>query len=41
MAFLKRFLTPSSIGRRFAVAIGSGASFILIVLSVANYLNAR
>ena len=41
MLSLKRFLIPRSIGQRFAAAIGAGAGLILVVLAVANYLNAR
>jgi serine phosphatase RsbU (regulator of sigma subunit)/anti-sigma regulatory factor (Ser/Thr protein kinase) len=40
MIFNKLFI-PRSIGQRFALAIGAGAAVILIVLSLAIYLNAR
>ena len=44
MAFFppfRTFLMPRSIGQRFALAIGSGAGAILIVLAVANYISGR
>lgn len=41
MAPLLHFLTPRSIGQRFAIATGAGAGLILIVLSLANYYSSR
>ena len=41
MALLKNLLIPRSIGQRFAIAIGTGAGAILIVLAVANYVSGR
>jgi serine phosphatase RsbU (regulator of sigma subunit) len=41
MPSLLRFLAPRSIGQRFALAIGTGAGVILIVLATANYLHGR
>ena len=38
---LDRFLSPRSIGQRFALTIGAGAGAILIVLAVANYISGR
>jgi hypothetical protein len=38
---LKRYLTPRSIGQRFALTIGAGAGVILIILAVANYFSGR
>ena len=38
---MMRFFTPRSIGQRFALAIGTAAGGILIVLAVANFLNGR
>jgi len=38
---LKHYLTPRSIGQRFALTIGAGAGMILIVLAVANYISGR
>ena len=41
MAPLLHFLTPRSIGQRFAIATGAGAGLILVVLSLANYYSSR
>jgi len=41
MADLKHYLTPRSIGQRFALAIGTGAAAILITLAVTNFINGR
>lgn len=41
MAPLLHFLTPRSIGQRFAIAAGAGAGLILIVLALANYYSSR
>lgn len=41
MAPLLHFLTPRSIGQRFAIATGAGAGLILIVLALANYYSSR
>ena len=41
MPSLKHYLTPRSIGQRFALTIGAGAGVILIVLAVANYFSGR
>jgi serine phosphatase RsbU (regulator of sigma subunit)/anti-sigma regulatory factor (Ser/Thr protein kinase) len=41
MAPLLHFLTPRSIGQRFAIATGAGAGLIMIVLSLANYYSSR
>jgi len=41
MTSLKHYLTPRSIGQRFALTIGAGAGVILIVLAVANYISGR
>lgn len=41
MSSLKRILSPRSIGQRFALAIGTGAGVILVVLALANYLSGR
>lgn len=38
---MTRLFTPRSIGQRFALAIGTAAGGILIVLAVANFLNGR
>lgn len=35
------FLKPRSIGQRFAVAIGTGAGLVLVVLALANYYGSR
>ncbi|MEI6081371.1 MAG: SpoIIE family protein phosphatase [Verrucomicrobiota bacterium] len=41
MPALKHYLSPRSIGQRFALTIGAGAGIILIVLAVANYISGR
>jgi len=41
MVPLLRFMTPRSIGQRFALATGAGAGLIMIVLALANYYNSR
>ena len=41
MPSLKHYLSPRSIGQRFALTIGTGAGVILIVLAVANYISGR
>ena len=41
MPALKHYLTPRSIGQRFALTIGAGAGLILIILAVANYFSGR
>lgn len=38
---IKAMFSPRSIGQRFAVAIGTGAGLILIVLGLVNYHNGR
>jgi len=38
---IKSLFSPRSIGQRFAIAIGTGAGLILIVLALANYHNGR
>ena len=38
---MMRFFQPRSIGQRFALVIGAGAAFILIVLAGANYFSGR
>jgi serine phosphatase RsbU (regulator of sigma subunit)/anti-sigma regulatory factor (Ser/Thr protein kinase) len=38
---LKSLFSPRSIGQRFAIAIGTGAGIILIVLALVNYHNGR
>lgn len=38
---ITRFLTPRSIGQRFALTIGTGACSILIALALANYFSSR
>ena len=41
MISLQRLLSPRSISQRFALAIGTGAGLILIVLAGVNYYNGR
>ena len=41
MPSLKHYLTPRSIGQRFALTIGAGAGIILIILALANYFSGR